>query len=54
MLQTLSCLWYLMMREDPFSEEKLGGERRENLSKVTEEGLVVGGKGRLGLTRIHY
>ena len=42
MLQTLSCLWYLMVREDPFSEEKLVAERRENLSKVTEEGLGVG------------
>ena len=31
MLQTLSCLWCLMVREDPFSEEKLGGEGRENL-----------------------
>jgi len=54
MLQSLSCLCYLMVREDPFSEEKLGGERRENLSQVMEGGLVVGGTGRLGSTRIHY
>ena len=43
-----------MVREDPFSEEKLVAERRENLSKVTEEGLGVGATGRLGSTRIHY
>lgn len=42
MLQTSNCLWYLTAREDPFSEEKLDGERRENPSKVMEQDVFVG------------
>ena len=31
-----------MAREDPFSEEKPGGERRENPSKAMEQNVFVG------------